>query len=311
MRVAEMFVAGLGALAGLQHATHGHATRQRASNPVRSHRLVDLPIADICNQGGHWMAPIDPDLHLSDAPAGFAEAEPRFESCLHRIASRRLPEARSAALCLMEVAADTCAGGEDPWCIDALQRSSTDVIPRAGAQLEASLEPGPLPLATYRSLDQLRRDIHAEFRGRTVYQDAMQRMEIEIGDLTGLDLQAQRAPLTVGNVLQLLRDSDSGSGRGERVGASSMERFDWAARATGLQLGDLLESIGWEVINARPEHYRESLAEELSQWVQRNFASDAAEPITAHQRRHMVGLMLEGINARIAAGTTGDLDTAG
>lgn len=311
MRVAEMFVAGLGALAGLQHATDGHATRQRASNPVRSYRLVDLPIADICNQGGHWMAPIDPDLHLREAPIGFSEAEPRFESCLHRIASRRLPEARSAALCLMEVAADTCAGGDDPWCIDALLRSATDVIPRAGEQLAASLEPGPLPLATYRSLDQLRRDIHAEFRGRTVYQDAMQRMEIEFGDLTGLDLQAQRAPLTVGNVLQVLRDSDSGSGSGERVGASSMERFDWAARATGLQLGDLLESIGREVINARPEHYRESLGEELSQWVQRNFASDAAEPITAHQRRHLVGLMLEGINARVTAGTTGDPDAAG
>jgi len=311
MRVAEMFVAGLGALAGLQHATHGHATLQRASNPVRSHRLVDLPIADICNQGGNWMAPIDSDLQLREAPVGFAEAEPRFESCLHRIASRRLPEARSGALCLMEVAADTCAGGEDPWCIDALLRSATDVIPRAGEQLAASLEPGPLPLATYRSLDQLRRDIHAEFRGRTVYQDAMQHMEIEFGDLTGLDLQAQRAPLTVGNVLQLLRDSDSGSGSGERVGASSMERFDWAARETGLQLGDLLESIGREVINARPEHYRESLGEELAQWVQRNFASDAAEPITAHQRRHLVGLMLEGINARIAAGTAGDPHPAG
>lgn len=290
MRLAEMIVAGLGAVAGLQHSP-----QQRASLASDTHRLMDLPIADICNQGAHWMAPPGADRQLRDAPIGFAELEIGFENCLHRVSSRGLPGERSTALCLLELAADTCTEGDDAWCIDALLRSATDVIPKAGRRLAASFEPGPLPTASYRSLDQLRKDIHPEFTHTLVYQEAMQGLEIEFTDRTGLDLEAITIPLTVANVLQLLRENDSG----EVVGPSTMERFDRQAKAAGLQLGALLGRIGQEVINAKPEHYPMDLDAELDQWRGRNFPHDPALPITAHQRRHVIGLMVEHINARI------------
>jgi hypothetical protein len=78
-----------------------------------------------------------------------------------------------------------------------------------------------------------------------------------------------------------------------------MERFDWQAKAAGLQLGALLGKIGQEVINAKPEHYPMDLDAELDQWRGRNFPHDPDLPITAHQRRHVIGLMVEHINARI------------
>ena len=292
MRFAEMFVTALGAAAGLQHAT-----AQRASHPSMTYRLMDLPITDICNQGAQWMAPIGADRQMRDSPAGFMDVEVGFENCLYRIASRGLPDERGTALCLLELAGDACADGQDAWCIDALLRSATDVIPEAGKKLAASLEPGPLPKANHRPLDQLRKDVHAEFSGTLAYRDVMLGLQTEFVDLTGLEVQGLTSPLTVANVLQVLRDSDSR----EVVGPSTLERFDWAARAGGLQLGALLRSIGQETINARPEHYAIELGAELDQWLGRNFPSDAALPITSHQRRHVLGLMVEYINGRLPA----------
>lgn len=294
MRLAEMFVAGLAAAAAWQQAG-----AQRASQPATTHRLMDFSISDICNQGGHWMAPITAEPQMRESPPGYFD-EVGYENCRHGISSHDLPEERSNALCLMKVAAASCADGDDPWCIDALLRTATDEIPKAGQALAASLPPGPLPRAIYRSLDQLRRDVHPAFVGRFEYQEAMQGLEIEFVDRTGLDINAQTSPLTVADVLQLLRDSDSG----EVVGASTLDRFDWAAKATGLQLGTLLKSIAQETINARPEHYRDDLDAELDTWLGRNFPADPAAAITAHQRRHVIGLMLERINARIPARDT-------
>lgn len=292
MRLAEMFVTALGAAAAWRQAG-----AQRASQPSVNSRLIHLPIADICNQGAHWMVPIGADRQLQEAPAGFADVEVGFENCLHRVSQRGLPGERSAALCLLEVAAATCADGDDPWCIDALLRSATDVIPEAGRKLAASFDPGALPRASYRSLDQLRNDVHAEFSGTIVYQDAMLTLKTELADLTGLDLEGLTSPLTVANVVQVLRDNDSG----EVVGATTMDRFDWAAKAEALRLGVLLGSIGQETINARPEHYRDDLGAELANWLDRNFPGDPAVPLTSHQRRHVLGLMVDYINGRIPA----------
>ncbi|MBJ7515974.1 MAG: hypothetical protein JHC82_06990 [Stenotrophomonas sp.] len=279
-------------MAGLQGAN-----AQRASQPSTTYRLMDLPITDICNQGGHWMAPIGTDRQMQESPVGFMDVEVGFENCLYRIASRGLPEERRTALCLLELAGDSCADGDDAWCIDALLRSATDVIPEAGKKLAASLEPGPMPVASHRSLDQLRKDVHAEFSGTIVYQDAMLTLKTELADLTGLDLEGLTSPLTVANVVQVLRDNDSG----EVVGATTMDRFDWAAKAEALRLGVLLGSIGQETINARPEHYRDDLGAELANWLDRNFPGDPAVPLTSHQRRHVLGLMVDYINGRIPA----------
>jgi hypothetical protein len=293
MRLAEMFVASLGAMAGLQGAN-----AQRASQPSTTYRLMDLPITDICNQGGHWMAPIGTDRQMQESPVGFMDVEVGFENCLYRIASRGLPEERRTALCLLELAGDSCADGDDAWCIDALLRSATDVIPEAGKKLAASLEPGPMPVASHRSLDQLRKDVHPEFSGMLAYQDVMLGLQTEFVDLTGLDVQGLASPLTVANVLQVLRDSDSGE---VVAGTRTLDRFDWAVKASGLQLVALLRSIGQETINAKPEHYAIELGAELDQWLGRNFPSDSALPITSHQRRHVLGLMVDYINGRIPA----------
>lgn len=290
MRLAEMFVAGLGAVAGLQGGS-----AQRASQPSVTSRLMHLPIADICNHGTHWMVPNGAGRQLQDAPIGFADVEVAFENCLYRISSRGLPEQRGTALCLLELAGDACADGDDAWCVDALRRSAMDVIPDAGRRLAASFEPGALPRASHRSLDQLRKDVHAEFSGKSTYQDAMLALEIELVDRTGLDLEGLTSPLTVANLMQVLSENDSG----EVVGATTMERFDWVAKAEGLKLGELLRSIGQETINARPEDYREDLGTELANWLGRNFPDDPAVPLTPHQRRHVLRLLVDHINARI------------
>lgn len=289
MRLAEMFVTALGAAAAWQQAG-----AQRASQPPTSYRLMDFSISDVCNQGAHWMAPITAYQQMRESPAGYFD-EVGFENCLYRIASRELPEERRTALCLLELAGDACAGGDDAWCIDALRRSAIDVIPEAGRKLAASFEPGALPRASYRSLDQLRKDVHAEFSGTIVYQDAMLTLKTELADLTGLHLEGLTSPLTVANVVQVLRDNDSG----EVVGATTLDRFDWAAKAEALRLGVLLRSIGQETINARPEHYRDDLGAELANWLGRNFPGDPAVPLTSHQRRHVLGLLVDYINARI------------
>jgi len=272
------------------------STLQRAGMPSTTQRLLHLPVASLCNAGQYWMAPTRQDGVALEAPLVSGDVEVPLANCLYATQPRGLPEPRQVALCLLDVATKTCGDSDDAWCVTALQRSADRMTARAATAFASGAAPGPAAVPEYRSLTELRQQVHPEFVGRTGYQDLINGLAISFADLTGLDLKRVAEPVTVDDLIQVLADSDSAEVIERKT---TLEYFDYSIRDAGSQLGELLERIGKEVIDARPEVYAEALDRELEQWLPRHFPAVDAQSVTSKQRRHVMSLLVDYINEAI------------
>jgi len=275
---------------------NGASSLQRASMLSSTQRLLHLPVASLCNAGQYWMAPTRQDGLALEAPLVSGDVEVPLANCLYATQPRGLPEPRQLALCLLNVATKTCGDSDDAWCVTALQRSADRITARAATAFAAGAEPGPAAVPVYRSLTELRQQVHPEFVGRTDYQEIINGLAITFTDLTALDLKSVAEPVTVDDLIQVLADSDSVEVVGVRT---ALEYFDYSIRDAGSQLGELLERIGKDVIDARPDVYAESLASDFEQWLPRHFPAADAPSVTARQRRHVMSLLVDYINEAI------------
>ena len=274
--------------------------RQRGSSPSPSGPLIELSISDICNMGTHWLAPQGTQRQVREIEARYLDVEPAFEACLHRIESRRLPDARASALCLLEAAAWACEEGDDPWCLEALERASGRRHGRRSVMGADAAEPGPGTTEVPRTLAQLRLDVHAEFTATRAFEDAMRALSIEFTDRTGIEVEQLALPVTTANLLELVRDSDD-EGIGLPGSSTSLDRFDWGGKAQGVILGKELERLALDYVDSWPERYPARLANEMTVWVRRHFPEDPALPLSDRQRRHLLGLLADHANGRPAA----------
>ena len=292
MKLAELVVMGVG---GCVAACAG--ARQRGGSPSSSSPLVELSISDICNRGTQWLAPQGTQRQVREIEARYLDVEPAFEACLHRIESRRLPDERASALCLLEAAAWACEEGDDPWCLEALERASGTRYARASVAGGDAAEPGPRTSAAPRTLVQLRSDVHAEFTATRAFEDAMRALSIEFSDRTGIEVEQLALPVTAANLLERVRDSDD-EGIALPGSSSSLDRFDWVAKAQGVTLGQVLVTLALDYVDSRPEYYPARLANEMTVWVRRHFPDDPALPLSDRQRRHLLGLLADHANGR-------------
>ena len=281
MRIYESIVFALGLGAAVQG-------RRSAEGDQHTRPLMELPLSDICNEGRHWQVPANAGDRSGPIALPLRDDDRQLHGCLQRRQAYALPDSRAKALCLQEQAVAACKAGDDPSCLRALGRHAK----RALEQRVHRHSPGPRPAAVALTLPDLQDVIQHNARTTGEYQQILQRLESAYFDLIESDPAAVPPGMAGGDLMARVRQLD----RVEPIGSRAMERFDWALRAAGAALHPLLQRIGHDLVDARPEHYATALGPELDEWLDLSLPQADGRAISDLQRDHVTGLLAAWLN---------------
>lgn len=290
MNLSQLFVGTLAVMSGA-HRSPASGLHPPGDAALPFHALVPAEI------GNGELAP------SFDLPAMLMDVEDAVYRCWDHGAKRRVPDQRKAVLCTVRAALSLCDNGADPWCGEAVRRTVVDgqVVAAGAPGIHFDPLSGHSPAAGHRSLDALLARAGPEFKASTVFQDSMDALEIEFGDLTAFDTSQPGIALTAADLLQVLNDSDSGEMFGNPPAGSTswtLARFELALKAQGITLHNALKSIASEHVQSEPEHYAEALLDRLERWLDQRFPRDTDVALGAHRRHHLLGLLADHINLK-------------